>query len=155
MNFSRRVDWNKTWFLCFKTNTLLINLNENLQRYKKTVRGNWRLFFTSYKTMFLVLSNFDFQFLTMTSRCGQYFYRFSSACRLIEYNSSIRLTFKKLKFLRLRYETIWSNNFCQPVRSRTQKQVVGHENRGNKPYVRRTPDSNLILSFINPWDWTS
>ena len=39
--------------------------------------------------MFLVFSNFDFQFLTMTSRGGQYFYRFSSACRLIEYNSSI------------------------------------------------------------------
>ena len=39
--------------------------------------------------MFLVCSNFDFQFLTMTSRGGQYFYRFSSACRLIEYNSSI------------------------------------------------------------------
>ena len=39
--------------------------------------------------MFLVFSNLDFQFLTMTSRGGQYFYRFSSACRLIEYNSSI------------------------------------------------------------------
>ena len=39
--------------------------------------------------MFLVFSNFDFQFLTMTSRGGQYFYSFSSACRLIEYNSSI------------------------------------------------------------------
>ena len=39
--------------------------------------------------MFLVFSNFDFQFLSMTSRGGQYFYRFSSACRLIEYNSSI------------------------------------------------------------------
>ena len=39
--------------------------------------------------MFLVFSNFDFQFLTMTSRGGQYFYRFPSACRLIEYNSSI------------------------------------------------------------------
>ena len=38
--------------------------------------------------MFLVFSNFDFQFLTMTSRGGQYFYRFSSACRLIEYNCS-------------------------------------------------------------------
>ena len=39
--------------------------------------------------MSLVFSNFDFQFLTMTSRGGQYFYRFSSACRLIEYNSSL------------------------------------------------------------------
>ena len=39
--------------------------------------------------MFLVFSNFDFQFLTMTSRGGQYYYRFSGACRLIEYNSSI------------------------------------------------------------------
>ena len=39
--------------------------------------------------MFLVFSNFDFQFLIMTSRGGQYFYRFLSACRLIEYNSSI------------------------------------------------------------------
>ena len=39
--------------------------------------------------MFLVFSNFDFQFLTMTSRGGQYFYRFSSPCRLIEYNFSI------------------------------------------------------------------
>ena len=39
--------------------------------------------------MFLVFSNFDFQFLTMTSRGGQYFYRFSSACLLIEYNSLI------------------------------------------------------------------
>ena len=41
--------------------------------------------------MFLVFSNFDFQFFTMTSRGGQYFYRFSSACRLIEYNSSIEI----------------------------------------------------------------
>ena len=55
--------------------------------------------------MFLVFSNFDFQFLTMTSRGGQYFYRFSSACRLIEYNSSIegahaitQPSFKKVKF---------------------------------------------------------
>ena len=28
-------------------------------------------------------------FLTMTLQGGQYFYRLSSACRLIEYNSSI------------------------------------------------------------------
>ena len=40
--------------------------------------------------------------------------------------------------------------FCQPARSRTQKQVVGHDNRGNKSYVRRTLNSKLILSLINP-----
>ena len=44
---------------------------------------------TQKKNSQSVFSNFDFQFLTMTSRGGQYFYRFSSACRLIEYNSSI------------------------------------------------------------------
>ena len=55
-----------------------------------------------HKTLFLVFSNFDFQFLTMTSRGGQYFYRFSSACRLIEYNSSIIH-----KFLALSISVIW------------------------------------------------
>ena len=29
-------------------------------------------------------------------------------------------------------------NFCRLARSRTQKQVVGHENRDNERYVRRT-----------------
>ena len=42
--------------------------------------------------------------------------------------------------------------FCRPARSRTQKQVVGHDNRGNKPYVQRTPNSKLILSLIDPRD---
>ena len=37
--------------------------------------------------------------------------------------------------------------FFRPARSRTQKQVVGHDNRGNKPNVRRTLNSKLILSF--------
>ena len=67
----------------------------------------------------------------------------------------IRLTCKKLEFLRLRYETNWSNNFCQPARSRTQNQVVDHYKRDNKPYVRRTLNSKLILSFMNSCDWIS
>ena len=114
MNFSRRVDWNKTWFLCFKTNTLFINLLENLQRYKETVRGNWHSFFTSYKTMFLVFSNFDFQFLTMISRGGQYFYRFSSACRLIEYNSSYyaKLWSKVKVIISVKQKFDWSIFIC-------------------------------------------
>ena len=40
--------------------------------------------------------------------------------------------------------------FCRLARIRTQKQVVGHGNRGEKPYVRRTNNSKLILSSINP-----
>ena len=40
--------------------------------------------------------------------------------------------------------------FCRPARIQTQKQVVGHDNRGNKPYVRRINNSKLILSSINP-----
>ena len=43
-------------------------------------------------------------------------------------------------------------NFRRLTRSQTQKQAVGHEGRGNKPYVRRNLNTKLILSFINPLD---
>ena len=59
--------------------------------------------------MFLVFSNCDFQFLTMTSRGGQYFYRFSSACRLIEYNSSIFGMKNSIKIYKI---------FCKYMRGR-------------------------------------
>ena len=59
--------------------------------------------------MFLVFSNFDFQFLTMTSRGGQYFYSFSSAFRLIEYNSSI--TVKLTNFATFSLKRSWQKIF--------------------------------------------
>ena len=40
--------------------------------------------------------------------------------------------------------------FFRPARTRTQKQVVGYDNGGNKPYVRRTLNLKSILSLINP-----